>query len=142
MRVRALPAILALAVPCAGCGISRLVDHVGSQSQPGFISASGLVVPDTATRGVPFSVKIWTQGDGCIKSQDRTDVSYPAADTAVVQPYDDVSIGGCTNDVAQLVPHTASITFTQPGSAVVRFEGVNNIHFGKPTTIERTVIVH
>jgi hypothetical protein len=139
MRIRSWLAASGLLVLCAGCDLAKLIGSAETHSQPGRIS--GTELPDTATHGVPFQIRVTTSGNLCLKGLDRTDVTYVAADTAMVAPYDNVSSGPCGGDALRIIAHITSITFPKTGVAVVRFIGVKD-DAGTPTTVERTVTIH
>lgn len=102
-----------------------------------------LVVPEHVVAGTTFDVTITTVGNGCTTSggtevkMDRnlatiTVADYWALDTA------------CPALVVR-IPHTATLRFDQPGTAIVRIQGsrirAETTLDGVPTTIERRIVV-
>lgn len=152
MRVRSWRSVpvLVLLVVCASCDLSKIIENIGTGSQLGAIvpdppnifptKPGNVVVPDTATRGVAFTVTVQTHGNKCLKAMDRTDVVYAAPDTVIIRPYDLVFAGQC-GDAGITMNHTASVKFNNPGTAVVRAEGVSGQSNSAPVTVTRTVVV-
>jgi hypothetical protein len=130
-RAVLLPFALALPLALAGCSLGTDPYQV----VVGSINQASIVVPESATAGQAFQVSFRTVGsDGCWGRQ-RTDVSVSGM-TATVTPYDRILTrqgSTCTLEPV-VINHAASVTFSTPGEAVIRFVGLNN-------TFERTVTV-
>ena len=147
--MRRLVAVCLLALVSSGCDLAKIYEDATTSTQLGVIQMAassvdnGIVAPDTVTHDVAFSVTVTTYGNLCLRGADHTEVAYVASDTAVVRPFDDVTSGPCNGDALRVVPHTAAVTFSRVGSAVVRFEGMRNAPDGSlvPASVERTVIV-
>lgn len=146
--MRRMMAVCVLALVMSACDLATILQNATTSTQLGVIqltsssSFDGIVVPATATHGVGFSVTVTTYGNRCLLSADHVEVTYVAADTAVVRPFDKVS-AGCNDDALRVLPHTATVTFSQPGRAVVRFEGMAHALDGTliPASVERTLVV-
>jgi hypothetical protein len=78
-------------------------------------------VPDAATVGIPFTVRIFTYGNGCI-SVHSTEVEM-LGDTPVVTPYDRRRTEGvCIQKLCNFV-HEARLSFDSPGKQLILFRG-------------------
>lgn len=97
--------------------------------QPAVIDMGGsnsvqITIPATATAGTAFSVVVTTYGGDCVLQGD-TEIAVNGL-LAEVRPFDvfqmDASSVGCNRNLI-LYAHTASVTFTQQGSATVRIYG-------------------
>ncbi|MBW3573106.1 MAG: hypothetical protein KY467_18575 [Gemmatimonadetes bacterium] len=101
-------------------------------------SPAEVSVPQNAQRGEAFTVTVITHGGGCL-SKGPTRVRTTGA-TAEVRPYD-VHSGAnvCPADI-QLYQHTATLRFSDPGTATVHFVGIG--HPGaEVVTVTRTVAI-
>lgn len=120
MTIHRLIGLSAAAAVLAGCSV---LGPDGGE-QPGIIAPSSpgaVTVPAAVQRGEPFTVKMITQGGGCL-SKGPTRVRIRGA-TAEVRPIDGHSGGNvCPADV-QMYEHTATLRFDQPGTATVRIHG-------------------
>jgi hypothetical protein len=125
---------LAVALASAACRsstepapVTRLA--VGVLASP---ASAALQVPDTVFAGSPFSVRVVTQGDGCLRAAGGE--ARVKGLTATVTPYDMLYNGAC-----DLILLTAArevlVRFDAPGTASVRVVGAHG------TAAERTVIV-
>lgn len=128
MRVRSFGA--AVCVLVAACNPLAVLDNVSQVSKPGvLVSVKGaraqITVPDTVMHGVPFRFQVITLDVECAVRVDRTDVSARASDTIEVAPYDIVGTLaiGCGGDVGHVLVHADSLTFANPGRAVIRIVG-------------------
>ena len=77
--------------------------------------------PVTAATGTPFTLTIYTGGNGCI-SVESTDIE-PASDGVVVSVYDRHRLRGACIQPLLFFPHDATITFAAPGSRWVHVHG-------------------
>lgn len=80
-------------------------------------------IPETATAGVPFDMTVWTYAYCSVTSTEVSEYGGSAVATPFVVPYR----GVCT---LVLTPHehTATVVFTEPGTAeiVLRYSRVEN----------------
>ncbi len=105
-----------------------------------------LVVPDTVKSGVPFTVTFATTEGGC-NGADTVNVAV-VGNGATITPYD-TYVGGpmiaCPADLIAAVPRSASLQFSQLGSAEVTVQGANSVVVpGAPfylVTLTRSVVV-
>lgn len=96
------------------------------------------IVPETVDAGVPFDVSIRTYGNGCMR-QGETAVQTGGA-VVDVRPRDIHSGANVCTDILNIFEHVAQVVLAEPGTAVVRFHGLQ-LPEDVPLTIERTVVV-
>lgn len=117
--------------PFTGPDRSRELGIISYYNQP-----IEIAVPAAAAAGVPFEVSVRTYGGGCI-TPNGTDVQADGL-VADVTPYDDHSDSDICADVLGLFDHTATLTFASPGTALIRFHGME--HPGdRQIVVERSV---
>ena len=133
--MRLLP--LGLALLAAGCGSllgpdeKRVIGIIGD--------GSSIEVPTTVQAGQDFTVTIQTGWrNGCAR-KDKTDVQAQGM-SATVTPYDRVTEGATCTQAPQQFTHTATLRFSQPGTAKVRIRGRAS-RDSQVQTVERTVTV-
>ena len=108
-----------------------------------------ITAPDTVVVGRSFAITVFTSGGGCFrKGDEEVAVSGLAAE---IRPFD-VFVdpgpdGACTADLVYY-PHTAAVTFAEPGRATLRAIGSGGEGgFGPPpvgaplVTVERAIVV-
>ena len=130
----------------AGCSLSTDSGTFGTR-QPSVIDRGGadsvkITLPAAATVGTAFEVVVTTYGGDCVLQGD-TQVGV-SGHVAEVRPFDvfqaDASSDACNRNLV-LFTHTASVTFLEQGSAVVRVLGRRDP--GKvDITVERTIQVN
>lgn len=151
MRLR-LPICAIACLLAAGCNPFRIIENVTSVSMPSLLyAASGerarIVVPDTVAVGAAFKLQVTTFDPGCGVRPDRTEVASIAVDTVAVTPYDlENDVFACGGEVIRFFTHDASITFNQPGRAIIKIVGDSTLPghpIGRaPTSIILPIIVH
>ena len=104
---------------------------------------SEVLVPDTVSVGAPFTVSFTSIGGGCTTATPRVDVHVSGL-SADVRGYDHVSGSDiCTQNIVML-PHSATLSFTQRGTATVHIIGNARLD-GNPAIavgeLDRTVVV-
>jgi hypothetical protein len=80
-----------------------------------------LEAPDSVYAGTPFQIVVRTSGPGGCWQPDGADVSLSGLAAEVV-PYDRVVGPNCL-DVSRLLSRTLSLTFEEPGEALIRVTG-------------------
>lgn len=91
-----------------------------------YAAADPVVVPTTATVGVPFSVRIYSFSGGCTSATDSVSVSIQGT-SALLIPYDHVlgslkPNSACTADL-RWGSRVVQITFAQAGPATIVVRG-------------------
>ena len=106
--------------------------------------SGGILAPDTARVGTPFTVTAFAAGSGTrdCNEPDGADVSHSAG-MARVEIFVRVKRGRliCTDDL-QYYPIAVSLTFAAPGVSVIRVIGTAGSGANAPLdSLERTVVV-
>jgi hypothetical protein len=94
-------------------------------------------VPETAQRGIPFTVAVTTYGNSCV-SKVRTQVVQESA-RATITPYDKRE-GKICQDILIPLRHEATLQFPEAGVARVIVHGLEQPS-GRTITVERTIRV-
>lgn len=101
--------------------------------------APAIEIPDTVRAGQDFTVAVQTVWhDGCAR-KGETAVEFDGA-SATVTPYDVIREGAMCTQAVQQFTHTATVRFSQPGTARVHVRGRGSRTAGV-TTITREVTV-
>jgi hypothetical protein len=119
---RTLASLLA-GMAAVALGACELLPGVGTIDEPALIifyeDTTRVVVPDTVTRGVPFTVSFMTFGGGCTREVARTDVRRDG-NLLEIRPYNrrqKADGGVCTADLLFL-EHRVAEQFDQAGGRV------------------------
>lgn len=104
-----------------------------------------ITVPNTVEAGSDFQISVITYGNGCVTAGDLGVVSTENRADVFVYDFTTADRPGvaCTMIFKRLT-HTATLRFTTPGAAVIRFWGRKQggaEPFGQPLVIERSVMV-
>lgn len=102
-----------------------------------------LQVPDTVTRGIPFTIVATTVGDGCFEAGGYE--KEVVGGMATITAYDLWNGSEICLQVARFFRRTVELKFDEPGEAVVRLVGRRVIGSlvdeGEPKVVDRTVWV-
>jgi len=140
-------AALTLFAAISGCA---LFESSGRYEEAGLLryyqSSSGVSVPETVARGIPFEVRVTTFAGGCTRDIARTELVITGLLAEIrpinrgAHPHDAV----CTADLL-LLTHRVMVTFPTVGVATVRIvgeqQGVDGRSARIPDVIERSVVV-
>ena len=96
-----------------------------------------LVMPDTVTAGVDFSVVVSTIGGGCTRAGD-TETTL-TGNTAIITPYDFIKRRGPCLDFLIALEHPTTLRFERVGQARVLVRAVDRVR--APLEIEHSVVV-
>jgi len=124
MQTRAAPLLSILLGVLSGC----VSDEVESVVEVGWVDYAGdlaiIEVPATATRGVPFPLRVSTVAGGCMRVE-STEVSS-TSDALDLTPYDRRVVPSegeaCTAALVHLL-HEEWVTFDSAGPKTVRIHG-------------------
>ena len=97
------------------------------------------------TAGVPFTVTVTTEGDGCHVRADGIEVDA-SGEAVTLRPYDIVQVpisdrAGC-GAILVHVPRTATVVLAEPGRRLLRVVGGSGLDpESSPVVVERAVVV-
>lgn len=148
--LRTATAALCVAVACTASPTQ--FDQIVYGARPSVIDTTlfgrriaTVTVADSARVGAPLTVRVPTQGGGCVR-QGETRVE-PVSDLVVeVQPFDSVPVRmpanvACTLDF-RLLTHTAEVRFGRAGTATLRVRGRGpDFQGAREIVLERVVVV-
>lgn len=95
-------------------------------------------LPEVVAPGIPFEVTVLTYGGGCV-SAGETEVEVLGS-TVDITPRDVHTGHNVCTDILNIFEHSALVTLTDPGTAVIRFHGAQEPE-GRRITIERPITV-
>ena len=95
-------------------------------------------VPETAQRGIPFTVAVTTYGNSCVSKVRTQVVQEPAR--ATITPYDTSDADMACREALIALRHEATLQFSEAGAARVIIRGLERPS-GRTITVERTVRV-
>ncbi len=147
IRPRTLASLLA-GMAAVALGACELLPGVGTIDEPALIifyeDTTRIVVSDTVTRGVPFTVSFMTFGGGCTREVARTDVRRDG-NLLEIRPYNRRQKADVCTDDLLFLEHRVAEQFDQAGLATIRVIGEQRGRAtgsrNAPAQLERGIVV-